>query len=352
MPNVSKRSGGKDIDSFNKEFRRSRLTLTLMYLLVLAVVLFVSGGVTRSFFSQRLDDRFHRFNAYLDQRPKTPTSVIPPLADDVRADLLHVTLAVNTLLLFIAGLLSYWLAGKTLRPIQEAYSKQKHFLSDVSHELRTPLAILQTDLENELEAANTQHSREVLQSHLEEVGRMSGLVTSLLTLSRIESEQRGSVETELEVVDLQLILRKTIDRLTPLAQKQQVTLTFFPTNFVQILIVTSKELLEQAITNVIHNAVQYNKRNGQVDVSASVQENTAIVLVKDTGIGITQEDLQKVFDRFYRVEKSRSRQTGGSGLGLSIVQSIIYSLGGLISLTSELNEGTTVRIVLPIHKSS
>src|SRR3989338_8337852 len=90
MPNVSKRSGEKDIDSFNKEFRRSRLTLTLMYLLVLAVVLFVSGGVTRSFFSQRLDDRFHRFNAYLDQRPK-PISVVPPLADDVRADLLHVT---------------------------------------------------------------------------------------------------------------------------------------------------------------------------------------------------------------------------------------------------------------------
>lgn len=351
MPNVSKRSGGKDIDSFNKEFRRSRLTLTLMYLLVLAVVLFISGGVTRSFFSQRLDDRFHRFNAYLDQRPK-PTSVIPPLADDVRADLLHVTLVVNTLLLFIAGFLSYWLAGKTLRPIQEAYSKQKHFLSDVSHELRTPLAILQTDLENELEGANTQHSREVLQSHLEEVGRMSGLVKSLLTLSRLDGGQVDTLETKGEVVDLQLILRKTIDRLTPLAQNQHVVLAFSPSTSIEIPIAASKEFLEQAITNVIHNAIQYNKKDGQVNVSVSTQEDTATILVKDTGVGIAQEDLQKVFDRFYRVEKSRSRQTGGSGLGLSIVQSIIYSLGGVISLTSQLNEGTTVSIVLPIHKTS
>ncbi|MBI2473277.1 ATP-binding protein [Candidatus Uhrbacteria bacterium] len=349
MPNVSKRSGGKDIDSFNKEFRRSRLTLTLMYLLVLAVVLFISGGVTRSFFSQRLDDRFHRFNAYLDQRPK-PISVMLPLADDVRADLLHVTLIVNTLLLFIAGLLSYWLAGKTLRPIQEAYSKQKHFLSDVSHELRTPLAILQTDLENELETANTQHSRQALQSHLEEVSRMSRLVTSLLMLSRLDGGQAGTLETKDEVVDLQLVLHKTIDRLTPLAQKHQITLSFFPSTSVEIPIATSKEFLEQAITNVIHNAIQYNKKDGRVDVCVSTQEDTATIVVKDTGIGIAQEDLQKVFDRFYRVEKSRSRQTGGSGLGLSIVQSIISSLGGVISLSSQLNEGTTVRIVLPIHK--
>ena len=351
MPNVSKRSGGKDIDSFNKEFRRSRLMLTLMYLSVLAVMLFISGGVTRSFFSQRLDDRFHRFNVYLDQRPK-PVMLMPPIADDVRADLLHVTLVVNTFLLLVAGFLSYWLAGKTLRPIQEAYSKQKHFLSDVSHELRTPLAILQTDLENELEAASTQHSRAAIQSHLEEVGRMSRLVKSLLTLSALDGGKIDALETEREVIDLQMVLRKTVDRLIPLAQKQQVALTFFPGTSAEIPVATSKEFLEQAMTNVIHNAIQYNKKNGKVDVTVSVQEDTVTILVEDTGIGIAQEDFQKVFDRFYRVEKSRSRQTGGSGLGLSIVQAIIYSLGGVISLTSKLDEGTTVRIVLPIHKTS
>lgn len=348
MPNVFKPFGEKATDSFNQQFRRSRLILTLLYVAILAIILTISGGVTRQVFSQRLVARFHPYTITIIERPERMPPI--PAVDDVRADLLQSLLLVNELLLVIAGLLSYWLAGITLRPIQTAYEKQRRFLSDASHELRTPLTILQTDLENEAHQAKTDEERHAIQSHLEEVQRMTRLVNDLLTLSRL-ADQPPQTEA-LEVVDLTSLLNACVTRLTPLAEKHHVHLLLTPTSSPIPVATPNEDLLVQAFTNVLHNAILYNKEEGDVEISIKEEANTAVITIHDTGIGMNPHDLQRVFDRFYRADKSRSRRLGGSGLGLSIVQSILHRIHGSITMESAPNQGTTITLALPIHRAS
>ena len=275
----------------------------------------------------------------------------PPNPDDVRADLFQVTILVDGTLLIVAGGLSYWLAGLTLRPIRAAYVRQRQFLSDASHELRTPLAILQTQLENEREATASPASRAAFDSNLEEIGRMTQLVNDLLTLSRLGADPASPAGEK--TIDVVAVVRESMDRLRPIADRHRVALSLSVSDRMagRFTLAPNEEMLVQAFTNVIQNAILYNKENGRVDVTASSEGGHMTVTVADTGVGIAQEELRKVFDRFYRSEKSRSRQTGGSGLGLSIVHSILSFLGGSVSMTSDLGTGTVVTLKLPIHKA-
>src|SRR3989339_429837 len=344
MRNILKRSGAKDTDLFSHQFRRSRLILTVIYVAILAVILFSSATITRSIFSQRLTERFHSYQDFRGPRPKQMPA--PPDADAVRGDLLQVTMVVNGFFLVVAGGLSYLLAGITLRPIQLAYNKQRQFLSDASHELRTPLAILQTNLENEREATKNPTTQNAIESHLEEVARMSHLVGDLLTLSRL-SDGKNNAQKML-AVDLASTVRTSVDRLRTMAKKHGIGLILEDDNQHISVLSPSEDVLMEAVTNVIHNAIVYNKDGGRVDVFVDVQGLYATILVRDTGVGIAKGEITKVFDRFYRSETSRSRQTGGSGLGLSIVQSIMHTLGGSITITSAPGRGTSVVLTLPI----
>jgi len=352
MSNASKPSGVKATGFRSDRFSRARWSLTIIYVALLAVILFFSSGIVYSFFSQRLEHRFERLDLrFNDQRLIIGEISPPPTSAEVLEDLLFSLLFVDGFFLVIVGFLSYWLAEATLKPIKDAYEFQKQFLSDASHELRTPLAILQTDLENELIVEKSLEARVVFESHLEEVKRMSRLVGDLLTLSRIADGE--NIVKKNTVVDLQTVVSETVERLQSIAKKNNISLIFNPDEKLYLPVLTSsRDLLVQTITNVVNNAIIYNKELGQVNVSTTINGRLAVVKIEDTGVGISKEEIKKVFDRFYRAEKSRSRQTGGSGLGLSIVHSIVNSLGGSVTLTSELGKGTTVMISLPIHKAS
>jgi signal transduction histidine kinase len=344
MQNVLKRSGAKVTDLFEKQFFRSRWTLAFVYVIILVVVLFSSGGITRFIFSHQLENRFNRFEMYNEDRANR---VPPPRTEDVRGDLLETTLAVNGLLLIVAGVLSYWFAGLTMRPIKEAYKKQRQFLSDASHELRTPLAILQTNIENELDATKSPIARDSIVSNLEEIKRMGALIDDLLVLSRLDA--RNSTVEDYMPVDLYSLVRETVERLKPIATKHGISILFEELDdFKLSVMVTDRELLARALMNVINNAIVYNKEAGSVSILILNNGRTASIIVEDTGVGIERADVEKVFDRFYRAEKSRSRQTGGSGLGLSITKSVVESHGGSIKIKSVIGEGTTVEIVLSI----
>ena len=346
MPNASKPSGEKGIGSLEDLFYRTRWSLTLIYVAILAVILLLSTSLTYSAFSGRIERRFAAFHPY------DPTFVMQghqlPSPNDVRTDLFVSFLLVNGALLFIAGILSYWLAGVTLEPIQEAYERQRRFLSDASHELRTPLAIMQTGMENELSQQPAPEARRRIESHLEEVQRMGKLVSQLLTLSKLDERQAPKTRAQ---VDVNEVVSQAVERLQPLTQshacsmKSELAKESLP-------VFADKELLLQAITNVVKNAIQYNKPNGTVTVRTRQEANQIYIEVTDTGIGIASKDLDHLFDRFYRADKSRSRQTGGSGLGLSIVRSIVEQFGGQVTLTSKEGEGTTVVIRLPQHQAS
>lgn len=344
MQSAFKPFGERDTGSFREHYTRTRLQLTLIYSVISIALLVVSGSITRTVFSERLDQRFA---IIVDRKDRVHSVILPINADDVRSDLSNTLLLVNGVLVALSVLASYWLATRTLRPIQEAYDRQRQFLSDASHELRTPLAILQANLENERDGGSSE-LRASAESHLEEVKRMSTLVGDVLSLSKLEHTGSDAAQVPMTVND---VLQKVVDRLSPIATKHHVNLTLedAPETFT---VLATEEPLIRVLTNVIENAILYNKPQGSVNVSMQREDGNVCIDIADTGVGIADHDVQKIFDRFYRADKSRSRRTGGSGLGLSIARSIVESFGGTIAMKSTVDIGTTVSIVLPIHNAS
>ncbi len=347
MPVVLRPSGEKGIALLSGRFRGAQGRLTLIYTGLLACILLISSSVTYSAFSSRLERRFARFP------PRPPVGIaqeiLTPRAEEVRADLINTLLIVNGFLLAIAGILSYWLAGLTLAPIQAAYERQRRFLGDVSHELRTPLAILQTDLENARNGATSAH-REQIDSHLEEVGRMSQLVRDLLNLSRLDEE--SSLNHAEKMTDLQSLLRASVERLGRLAESQNVTLTLASQAEAADAWLVPEEPFRQAFENVTKNAILYNRPGGSVTVTLGQDGQEAVITIADTGIGIATEDLERIFDRFYRVDTSRSRQTGGSGLGLAITRAALERVRGTLKIDSTVGAGTIVTLTIPFVRAS
>lgn len=342
MLSVLKQFVGKVTGLLNNQFHLTRLRLTAIYAILLLCILVISSTITHSLFSSRLEHRF---------RVRPP---VVPMNDDFRNEAreeLVMSLIIVNGVLFVGGVgLSYWLAGITLEPIKAVYDRQRHFLSDASHELRTPLAILQTDLENELAATNlSATARRQTQSHLEEVQRMSALVNDLLLISRLESAE--TPPHHLATVDLKEAVTTAVARLRSYAHKQQIQLQLQPLPTVPLLVKANPEHVLQALTNVIKNGIEYNQPQGEVKVTLTAANHQSQVTVTDTGIGIPDSEITNIFDRFYRVDQSRSRHFGGSGLGLAIAQSIVQRYGGTLTLTSQEGSGTQVTMTWPIPDS-
>ncbi len=343
MQKELKPSGVKDTNSFNKRFQHSILKLTFIYVIILASILFVSSSVLYSVFSSKLESRFRTTNGVeieIIHRQGIPNP------DDVRDDLINLLVLVNGFLLLIAGTLSYRLAEWTLNPLKKSYERERSFLADASHELRTPLSILKAEFENELIDSKKNPRKIVkIESNLEEVNRMSNLVNDLLTISRLSENETKSDETYSKINILEEI-ESTTRRLKQLADTQNVLIsTSLPTH--PIIIKSNKTLLENILLNCIKNSIIYNRPGGDISVALKDNNDTVKIIIKDSGIGISKDNLDKIFDRFYRVDKSRSRQTGGSGLGLSIVKSSIDKLCGTIDIESEVGVGTKITLSIP-----
>lgn len=314
-----------------------------MYVVILGVILFIAGSLTYSAFSSRVEIRFARFRGH------PPVIIVEesPSADDLRQDLRGSLILVNVALIGLAGVLSYILAGWTLRPVEAASERERQFLADASHELRTPLAILRTDLDNALSSSSlTDEERTRLESQREEVDRMSAIVADLLRMARHGETGASRVapcETHTLVRDLAVRFEK-------LAKEHRVSIII--EHLDEATVLANREALLQALSNIVKNAVLYNREQGTVTLSTRHEADHVHISVADTGIGIPGDQLEKIFDRFYRVDSSRARATGGSGLGLAIAKEIVEGYGGIISVESLLEKGTKFRITLPIHKAS
>ncbi|MEK7632509.1 MAG: HAMP domain-containing sensor histidine kinase [Patescibacteria group bacterium] len=348
MRSALKPFGGKATDSSSLMFVKTRIVLTVVYVMILAGILASSSGISRSIFSERLRARFDESTS-----GQEVSELMPPPGPDMRnieQDFQSTILMVNGALLIVAAILSYGLAGLTLRPIRSAYQRQRRFLGDASHELRTPLSILQTGLESQLRRNKNTKEEKKITSHLEEVHRMTRLVEDLLQLSYF-AERNINIPNK-ENVELAPLLRETTERFTELAAKNDINIDCFVNADAEVTVFGDKQMLSQAIANVLKNAVCYNKSGGSVEVRLSEAQSQAIIEIDDTGIGMNPEDIAHVFDRFYRAEKSRSRGTGGSGLGLSIANAVIRAHRGKIDIQSVSDKGTKVTIMLPISRAS
>lgn len=237
------------------------------------------------------------------------------------------------------GFLSYFLAKKSMEPIQQSYDQQKQFVSNASHELRTPLSVLISSmeiLEEELKEKDL-GTNETIVDMKQEAQYMNDMLNSLLYLARADQHQ---LNLNVNTIDLSTLLIQRVRRFA----KYTAHLKFELTIDDELEIEADKVLIEELIDIFLKNAITYTKE-GKVKVTATKETNSCIVQISDTGIGISEEDLPYIFDRFYRADKMRSNQ--GTGLGLSIAKVIADLHHATIKVNSKMNEGTTFTIELP-----
>jgi len=229
--------------------------------------------------------------------------------------------------------------------LETSFAQIRQFTSDASHELKTPLAILMGELEIAMrKPLSTEEYRATLTSCLEEVERLTSVVQGLLDLSRADT---GQFHIDLRPVNLSSMLNDIADDVLILADQQHVDVESSVAS--GVIVAGDKVRLHQALLNVMENAVKYTPEKGNVWITLSSSGADAVVTVRDTGIGIPADELPFIYDRFYRVDKARSRGTQGAGLGLSIVKWIIDAHKGTIGVSSQEGSGTTFIIRLPLH---
>jgi signal transduction histidine kinase len=232
-------------------------------------------------------------------------------------------------------------------PIMRSIERQKQFTADASHELRTPLSVLRSSVEilEEQEHRLPEVHRTVLSHMKEEVERMTRLTGQLLMLARRFSgmEQLAAVR-----FDLQACVRSAVDRMELAARKKQIQIRFAGGDRSDPLHYTGDaDQISQLLYILLDNAVKYSYPGGTVTVQACRREDGIEIEVRDEGCGIPKKDIPHLFERFYRVDKARARELGGSGLGLTIADAIVRNHGGSIAVSSEMNRGSRFVIHLP-----
>lgn len=233
---------------------------------------------------------------------------------------------------------------KQLALIEE---KRRTFVSDASHELKTPLATLKLLSESILQTPNPDPVmvHEFLEDMSNEVDRLTRIVERLLDLTKNDSQ---SAAAHLETVDLTTLITKIVKKLLPLAREKNIKLTFSYDNekeHTQMLL--DRDKIYEAIYNIADNSIKYTDNGGNVRITLCSDITKSIIEIEDDGIGIPKEDTALIFDRFYRVDKARARETGGTGLGLAIAQEAVAMHGGHIEVISEEGSGSKFIIILP-----
>jgi signal transduction histidine kinase len=250
------------------------------------------------------------------------------------------------LVLLLASLGGYLLARKSLAPIAAMVSEQQRFIADASHELRTPLAVLRGETEVALGKTRTvEEYQESLTLIQEEAERLSRIVEDLFILARQPIESPTTLIKE--PVSLTEVVKDCARAAQVLAVRKGVRLKL-KNDSTSIALNADEELIKRMILNLLDNAVKYTPEGGEISLALEKHNGSAEIVVRDTGIGLSEMDQQRVFDRFYRVDKARSRALGGAGLGLSIVRTIVEAHGGEITIDSTPRHGSTFTVSLPL----
>ncbi|OAH54756.1 histidine kinase [Domibacillus aminovorans] len=262
--------------------------------------------------------------------------------------LLIVLIGLAILFAGVAILMSYMMSKKAMEPISTAFNRQKEFVGDASHELRTPLSVMLSSIDA-LEMTDgveeDPFARKLLKNMKSEVKRMTGLVSDLLMLARADS---GVVKQSHELIDLHVEARNVIESLTPHAEANRIVFHLHAPD--EINVIGDRERIKQLLYILLDNAVKYSPDGGNVALTLSKEEREWRISVKDEGIGIHPDEQVRIFYRFYRSDKSRTRALGGHGLGLSIAKWIVDIHKGTISVESELNKGSTFTVNIPLDQ--
>ena len=324
-PNIRGGFWIRGVESVNSTMLLGRSAIVIMLVLIPLILLLTALGgyyITKRAF-RPINNIVKTANDISAQKDISRRIEITP--DAKEDELHHLSLTLN----------------KMLDKIENLIMQEKQFTSDASHELRTPISVILAQGEYLLDIAKDEKEKELAQTIVDKSKQVSKLVSRLLILARIDQHRQ---KFNKEKVDLSVIVDVAVDSMKELASQKEILLF---SNVAEGTIVDADEaLLLSAITNLISNGIKYGNKSGHVAVSASRIGDRTEIIVADNGVGISEEDIDKIWTRFYRVDDVRNDEYGSSGLGLPMVKSIIELHGGEITVKSSLGHGTEFRIVL------
>ena len=337
-------------------FRSAAAKLTLWYL---ALIMIVSGLFSVALYQvsmRQITENVHQQRGVLnrlnlpdvfDERRQAVNDYLDTELDAAQDRLVTWLLLLNSGMLLLGASVSYYLARRTLQPIQEAMELQGRFTSDASHELRTPLTAMRSEIEVALrdKQLSAPEARNLLASNLEEIAKLEALSAGLLRLARSENGLDPSVVKATPATD---IINDAAERFAPAVAAAGIELELVPGHH---QITGDKDSLVELVAILLDNAIKYSPDGGTVKVSSTLSGHQVRLSVSDEGRGITEVDRPHIFDRFYRADTSRSRtsgdQPGGHGLGLSIAKRIVDLHHGTIQIQSKPGSGTTFIVKFP-----
>lgn len=305
-----------------------RAWLTVLVLGLAALVLgAVSGGVVLVQRALQPVDRIIRTAERISSRNLSERLPVPNTGDEIE----RLSTALNEM----------------IRRLDEGFQHTQRFFADASHELRTPLTIIQGELESVIKSSDEKAElRDTAASTLEEVDRLKNIVEGLFALSRLDA---GEAQTKAEPFDLTTLANTTADQMSLLAEDKNISIHFQSKE--RVVVEGDRARLKQVMVNLLDNAIKYTPGGGRIDVSVKARDGRAVLEVADNGVGIPLDAQPHVFERFYRVDKARSRDLGGAGLGLSIVKAICLAHNGFVSLRSEEGAGSCFTVELPLGRT-
>lgn len=328
-------------------FHSATLKLTVWYLLILTSVGLIFSIIIYQVASSEIDARLETAERRL--LGNTAADLLLDYdralqASQAQASLFSSLVYMNLLFLALGGIASYFMARRTLGPIEQAHEAQSRFTSDASHELRTPLAAMKTELEVALRdpALSKKEMRELLSSNLEEVDKLSKISGSLLLLSRLEHS--GLATRRVAFDD---IVRRSVEN----HNKKTARIIYKPPER-PLYVAAHQVSIEELVTILVDNALKYSPKKSKVDVALRRRGKKARLEVTNTGKGIRPEELPYIFERFFRADESRTNgQTTGFGLGLALAKKIVEVHKGDLSASSEPNKKTTFTVSLPLYEA-
>lgn len=330
-------------------FKSAKIQLTLWYMLIIFCIsglfsVFIYTGINGELeHMKRLQEiRIRKeIRGFVPQRKEPMLEIDEIIA--VQRRLRIILLLVNAGIICIAGVAAYFLAGKTLNPIQEMVEEQNRFITDASHEIRTPLTAMKTSIEVNLRDTKLSltEAKELLKDNLNDINTLKNLSDNLLTLSTIKHSKKI-----IQQISLEEILNHSLEKVKYLIDAKDITLK---KDIQDVTILGEKERFIEVFIIFFDNAIKYSPIKSTIHLSSKKIDGHAQVIIQDEGVGISEKDIPHIFERFYRADTSRTQSSQeGYGLGLSIAKEILDSHKATIKVKSEVEKGTTFIISFPI----
>ncbi len=317
-------------------FQKARLKLTGWYLLIIMLISIFFSVAIYEVLTNELT-RVERIQRLRQERQMRP-AIDPEVIIETKNRLMAILILINLGILGGSSVLGYFLAGRTLRPIKDMVDEQNRFITDASHELRTPLTSLKTEIEVNLRDKDLGliDAKKLLQSNLEDVNNLQYLSDNLIKLTQYQTQDQ-----DFKKISILEILDEAQKKVANLAKHKNINIK----NKVQdFYLEGNKQSLVEVFVILLDNAIKYSLKGKDVIIASTKIDDKVLISVKDYGIGINKEDLPHLFDRFYRVDKSRTKEISGYGLGLSIAKQIIEKHGGSIKVESKVGKGSTFSV--------